>query len=41
MAEKNNEVAKAQSAKPATETIFSKIIRKEIPADIIHEDDNV
>lgn len=36
----NDEVAKAKSRqKSKDETIFSKIISKEIPADIIHEDD--
>lgn len=29
----------AQTAKPGGDTIFGKIIRKEIPADIIYEDD--
>lgn len=36
-----DEVAKAQSAQPGGDTIFGKIIRKEIPAKIIHEDDQV
>ncbi|XP_072173896.1 uncharacterized protein [Diadema setosum] len=36
----SDEQAKAQTAKPGEDTIFGKIIRKEIPADIIYEDDN-
>lgn len=34
-----DEVAKAQVARPGGDTIFGKIIRKEIPAKIIYEDD--
>jgi len=34
-----DEVAKAQTAQAGGDTIFGKIIRKEIPAKIIHEDD--
>merc|ERR1719427_1028314 len=34
-----DEVAKAQTAQAGGDTIFGKIIRKEIPADIIYEDD--
>ena len=34
-----SEVEKAQAAKPRGDTIFGKIIRKEIPANIVHEDD--
>ena len=34
-----SEVQKAQSAQPGGDTIFGKIIRKEIPAKIVHEDD--
>ncbi|KAM9365842.1 adenosine 5'-monophosphoramidase HINT1 [Pholidichthys leucotaenia] len=34
-----DETAKAQKAKPGGDTIFGKIIRKEIPAKIIYEDD--
>merc|ERR1712156_182547 len=34
-----DEVAKAQSAQPGGDTIFGKIIRKEIPAKILYEDD--
>ncbi|KAF5904875.1 histidine triad nucleotide-binding protein 1 [Clarias magur] len=34
-----DEVAKAQTAKPEGDTIFGKIIRNEIPAKLIHEDD--
>lgn len=37
-----SEVEKAQAAGPgAQDTIFGKIIRKEIPAKIIYEDENV
>lgn len=36
-----DETAKAQAAKPGGDTIFGKIIRKEIPANIIYEDDLV
>lgn len=36
-----DETAKAQTAKPGGDTIFGKIIRKEIPANIVHEDDKV
>ena len=35
----SSEVEKAQSAKPGGDTIFGKIIRKEIPANIVYEDD--
>lgn len=38
---KMSEVEKAQCAKPTEVTIFSKIIAKEIPADIVYEDDKV
>merc|ERR1712212_238035 len=34
-----DEIAKAQVAQPGGDTIFGKIIRKEIPAKIFHEDD--
>ncbi|KAL3050577.1 hypothetical protein OYC64_012577 [Pagothenia borchgrevinki] len=34
-----DEMAKAQVAKPGGDTIFGKIIRKEIPATLLHEDD--
>lgn len=34
-----SEVDKAQSASPAEDTIFGKILRKEIPCDFIYEDD--
>ncbi len=37
----SDEVAKAQAASAGGDTIFGKIIRKEIPADIIYEDDQV
>ncbi len=36
-----DEVSRAQSAQPGGDTIFGKIIRKEIPAKIIYEDDQV
>ena len=36
-----SEVEKAATAKPGGDTIFGKIIRKEIPAKIIYEDDQV
>merc|ERR1712076_315137 len=35
----SDEAAKAQTAAPSGDTIFGKIIRKEIPADIFYEDD--
>nr|XP_057914773.1 histidine triad nucleotide-binding protein 1 [Doryrhamphus excisus] len=34
-----DETAKAQLAQPGGDTIFGKIIRKEIPAQLIYEDD--
>ncbi|XP_063820335.1 adenosine 5'-monophosphoramidase HINT1 [Pseudophryne corroboree] len=34
-----DEISKAQTARPGGDTIFGKIIRKEIPANIIYEDD--
>ncbi|NWZ59040.1 adenosine 5'-monophosphoramidase HINT1 [Haliaeetus albicilla] len=34
-----DEVSKAQTARPGGDTIFGKIIRKEIPANIIYEDE--
>ena len=34
-----DEIAKAQVARPGGDTIFGKIIRREIPAKIIYEDD--
>lgn len=34
-----DEVAKAQTAKPGGDTIFGKILRKEIPCKFIHEDE--
>ncbi|XP_041645945.1 histidine triad nucleotide-binding protein 1 [Cheilinus undulatus] len=34
-----DETAKAQTAKPGGDTIFGKIIRKEIPANFVYEDD--
>lgn len=36
-----DETAKAQVAQPGGDTIFGKIVRKEIPADLIYEDDLV
>lgn len=35
------EVEKAQSAAPGGDTIFGKILRKEIPCKFIYEDDEV
>lgn len=37
----SNEEEKAQSAKPTGDTIFGKILRKEIPCNFIHEDEKV
>ncbi|XP_051235903.1 histidine triad nucleotide-binding protein 1 [Dicentrarchus labrax] len=34
-----DEMAKAQAAQPGGDTIFGKIVRKEIPANLIYEDD--
>ncbi|KAK2921686.1 histidine triad nucleotide-binding protein 1 [Channa argus] len=34
-----DETAKAQAARPGGDTIFGKIVRKEIPAKFIYEDD--
>ncbi|KAM8858698.1 adenosine 5'-monophosphoramidase HINT1 [Spinachia spinachia] len=34
-----DEMAKAQAAQPGGDTIFGKIIRKEIPVQLLHEDD--
>lgn len=36
-----DEVSKAQGATAGGETIFGKILRKEIPAKVIYEDDKV
>lgn len=36
-----DEVAKAQTAQDQGDTIFGKILRKEIPAKFIYEDDQV
>ena len=36
-----SEVAKAQTAKPEGDTIFGKILRREIPTTFIYEDDLV
>uniref|UniRef100_A0A1B6JII0 HIT domain-containing protein n=1 Tax=Homalodisca liturata TaxID=320908 RepID=A0A1B6JII0_9HEMI len=35
----SSEEAKAQEAKPGSDTIFGKILRKEIPCNFIHEDE--
>ncbi len=37
----SDEVAKAQEAAPQADTIFGKIVRKEIPTTFIYEDDQV
>jgi hypothetical protein len=37
----SNEVEKAQTAAPSADTIFGKIIRKEIPSTFVYEDDQV
>ncbi|XP_037535518.1 histidine triad nucleotide-binding protein 1 [Nematolebias whitei] len=34
-----DETAKAQTARPGGDTIFGKIVRKEIPANLVYEDD--
>ncbi|XP_042358567.1 histidine triad nucleotide-binding protein 1 [Plectropomus leopardus] len=34
-----DETEKAQAAKPGGDTIFGKIVRKEIPCEFLHEDD--
>lgn len=36
-----DEISKAQSAQPGGDTIFGKIIRKEIPAKVFYEDEQV
>jgi hypothetical protein len=36
-----DEVEKAQVARPGGDTIFGKILRKEIPCNFIYEDDQV
>lgn len=36
-----DEVQKAQTASPQGDTIFGKIVRKEIPTTFIYEDDQV
>lgn len=33
--------AAASGGKPSSETVFSRILNKELPADIVHEDDQV
>lgn len=37
----SDEALKAQKAKPGGDTIFGKIIRREMPAKIIYEDEEV
>ena len=37
----SDEARKAQTAKPDADTIFGKIVRKEIPIDFLYEDDQV
>lgn len=37
----SDEVAKAQTADPTEDTIFGKILRKEIPCKFIYEDEQV
>lgn len=37
----SDEVKKAQEAQPGGDTIFGKILRKEIPCEFIYEDDQV
>ena len=37
----SREVETAQAAGPGEDTIFGKIIRKEIPSTFLHEDDQV
>lgn len=37
----SDEQIKAQTAKPSEDTIFGKIARKEIPIELLHEDDQV
>ena len=39
MVEEGGEQQLAQTAKPVEDTIFDKIVRKEIPSDIIYEDE--
>ena len=36
-----DETSKAQTAKPTEDTIFGKIARKEIPVDLLHDDEQV
>lgn len=36
-----DETAKAQTAQPGGDTIFGKIVRKEIPVNLVYEDDLV
>jgi histidine triad (HIT) family protein len=37
----SDEILKAQTAQPSEDTIFGKIIRKEIPVEFLHEDEQV
>lgn len=37
----SDEVEKAVAAEPTEDTIFGKILRKEIPCEFIYEDDKV
>lgn len=37
----SNEEQKAQDARPGGDTIFGKVLRKEIPCTFIHEDEKV
>lgn len=37
----SDEEAKARAAQPTEDTIFGKILRKEIPCEFIYEDDKV
>lgn len=36
-----DEIQKAQAARPGGDTIFGRILRKEIPCNFIYEDDQV
>ena len=37
----SDETQKAQTAQPTEDTIFGKIVRKEVPVDFLHEDEQV
>ena len=37
----SNESVLAQTAKPGGDTVFAKILRKEIPTEFVYEDDKV